>query len=87
MKAEESVPAAFHQAIVLLFGAIFQTMLHCSGKMIPQIVKQLKPHVTDDHYTLISNCQGKTTADYNDDTDTGCYAAFYATTRLYLQRL
>ena len=48
----------FHHCVVLLFGAVNQTMLHCTGRLIPQIVKQLKPHLSADNYKLISTCQG-----------------------------
>lgn len=59
IREEEDVPTAFHQAIVLLFGAVFQTMLHCTGKMIPQLVKQLEAVLSEDNCQLITSCQGK----------------------------
>lgn len=56
----DSMDAAttFHQCVVLLFGAVTQTMLHCSGRLIPQIVRQLKPHLSDDNFNMLTTCQG-----------------------------
>lgn len=49
----------FHQCVVVLFGVVTQSMLHCSGRMIPQIVKYMQPHLSADNYDLIFTCQGQ----------------------------
>jgi len=63
----------FHHCVVLLFGAVNQTMLHCTGRLIPQIVRQLRPHLSGDNYKVLTSCQDliiqqvKGTIDADDD--------------------
>ncbi|XP_067950843.1 E3 UFM1-protein ligase 1-like [Watersipora subatra] len=56
-EGDADIANVFHQCVVLLYSAVYQSMLHCSGRMIPSLVKQLKERLSPQNYILLTTCQ------------------------------
>lgn len=46
-----------HLAVVLLFQTQTRTMLHISGKFVPQVIAYLRPQLTDEVFKPFEECQ------------------------------
>jgi hypothetical protein len=59
LQMNESTEAALtlHLAVLLLFQANHNSMLHASGKFVPQLINFLRPVLEPNTFALLHNCQ------------------------------
>lgn len=46
-----------HLSVILLFNEAYKTMLHASGKFVPQLISQLKSKLDSTTFDLLFDCE------------------------------
>lgn len=59
LSTAQDAALVLHVAVLLLFHTVTQTVLHASGRFVPQITTFLLPHLPTSTADLLSTLQGK----------------------------
>ena len=54
---ENDYALVLHLSVILIFNEAFKTMLHASGKFVPQLISQLKTKLDSITFNILFNCE------------------------------